>query len=253
MKIEIRNISLSAGPKRLLADIEATLDSRQITVILGPNGAGKSTLLRVIGGVAAADTGEVLFAGKSVHQMPLAERAQQLAVLTQKTALDFPFTAAEVVGMGRSPFGRVNTDDPMVVELLTTLGIEAGQSYLSLSGGERQLVQLARVFAQIWHRPSDAYLLLDEPMTALDLKHQVLVTKLLRQLASHGLGQLVVMHDINLAAAIADRIVLMSGGQILAFGTPDEVLTEDRLQATFQTPVKNVAGQISHYFTANAE
>ncbi|SVD10226.1 uncharacterized protein METZ01_LOCUS363080, partial [marine metagenome] len=158
------------------------------------------------------------------------------AVLTQRNSLDFSFTAEEVIAMGRTPYG-ISALDAVAKIVIAALSIDGERIYTHLSGGEKQLVQLARVFSQVWERGSDACLLLDEPMTALDLNHQKEVVGMLSKFSSEGTSQLIVMHDINLAAEIADIIVLMSHGRVIGAGPPAEVLTTEALEKTFQAPM----------------
>lgn len=235
MKIELQQVSFSRGQSSLVENISLELEDGETVVLLGPNGAGKSTLLRLIAGYLTPTRGNVLVNDKPVGSWNLAERAAMLGVLTQRNTLDFPFTVREVVSLGLlQPTGRTCT----VESLLEQLSLQADRIYTDLSGGEKQLVQLARVLAQINSGGQSAYLLLDEPMSALDLKHQQVVAGLLGGLAQSGTGQLIVMHDINMASDVADRVVLMSKGSIVAAGVTDQVLTADNLQHTFDVPVR---------------
>ena len=236
MKLELIDVGYSVGSIEILKSINLELLSGTCCVLLGPNGAGKSTLMRVASGYTRATVGEVELNGRPLSSMPLTERARQLAVLTQRNSLDFPFTAGEVIAMGRTPYG-ISALDAVAEKVIATLSIDGERIYTQLSGGEKQLVQLARVFSQVWERGSDACLLLDEPMTALDLNHQKEVVGMLSKFSSEGTGQLIVMHDINLAAEIADIIVLMSHGRVIGAGTPTEVLTTEALEKTFQAPM----------------
>src|SRR5262249_53599604 len=160
--------------------------------------------------------------------------ARVRAVLLQDTSLRFAFTAFEVVSMGRSPHGRGSAtagDRAITAAALDAVGMSehAARAYPTLSGGERQLVQLARVLGQIWERPAggDRYLLLDEPTANLDLPHQHDVLRLTRQLAGAGVGILVILHDLNLAAAYADRVVVLRHGRVCAAGAPASVFTPE--------------------------
>ena len=131
--------------------------------------------------------------------------------------------------------------------------VAADQSFLTMSGGEQQLVQLCRVFAQVWGRGSDAFLLLDEPMTALDLRHQSKVASTLKKLSVQGLGQLIVMHDINLAAELADQIILISHGEVVAKGSAAEALKVDNLELAFDTVINKLGSGSERYFRAELE
>ena len=251
--IEINNMSLSFGSKKILDNVSFKINEGQIMGLLGPNGAGKSTLMKILSGYLKATGGEVMIAGCDPEKISLEARARMLGVLTQKSSLGFPFTAREVIAMGRMPFGVSEGFDEVTEELLSMFSVAADQSFLTMSGGEQQLVQLCRVFAQVWGRGSDAFLLLDEPMTALDLRHQSKIASTLKKLSSQGLGQLVVMHDINLAAELADEIILMSNGKVVAKGSVLEALKVDNLERTFDTVINQLGGGSERYFRAELE
>ena len=253
MNLSARNVSFGIVDRNFLRDIDLEVRGGKTTVLLGPNGAGKSTLMKILSGYLKTTGGEVLVDGCDPEKISLKARARMLGVLTQKSSLEFPFTAREVIAMGRMPFGVSEGFDEVTQELLGMFGIAADQSYLTMSGGEQQLVQLCRVFAQVWGRGSEAFLLLDEPMTALDLRHQSKIASTLKKLSSQGLGQLIVMHDINLAAELADEIVLMSHGEVVAKGSASEALKVDNLERTFDTVINQLGGGRDRYFRAELE
>ena len=244
--IEAENISIRAGARLLLDDLSLRIAPGRVTVLLGPNGAGKSTLLSVLSGERRPETGRVTIAGAPMEgETPLA-LARRRAVLLQHSSLDFSFTVAEVVGLGRLPFAATEheRDDEMALASACRLaGIEAvwTQTYQTLSGGERQRVQFARALAQLWRRNPCAetrYLLLDEPTAALDLRHRRSVLEAAHKLSTEGVGVLAVLHDLNLAAAFADDVVLLKRGRILASGPRADVLTEDNLARCFDVAVE---------------
>jgi iron complex transport system ATP-binding protein len=253
MNLSARNISFAIKDLTILRDIDLEIQGGKTTALLGPNGAGKSTLMKILSGYLKATGGEVMIAGCDPEKISLKARARMLGVLTQRSSLEFPFTAREIVAMGRMPFGVSEGFDEVTQELLSMFGVAADQSYLTMSGGEQQLVQLCRVFAQVWGRGSEAFLLLDEPMIALDLRHQSKIASTLKKLSSQGLGQLVVMHDINLAAELADEIVLMSHGKVVAKGSAAEALKVDNLERTFDTVINQLGVGRERYFRAEFE
>ena len=253
MNLSAGNISFAIKDLTILRDIDLEIQGGKTTALLGPNGAGKSTLMKILSGYLKATGGEVMIAGCDPEKISLKARARMLGVLTQRSSLEFPFTAREVIAMGRMPFGVSEGFDEVTQELLSMFGVAADQSYLTMSGGEQQLVQLCRVFAQVWGRGSEAFLLLDEPMIALDLRHQSKIASTLKKLSSQGLGQLVVMHDINLAAELADEIVLMSHGRVVAKGSAAEALKVDNLERTFDTVINQLGGGRERYFRAEFE
>ena len=253
MNLSARNTSFALKGLTILHDINLDIQGGKTTILLGPNGAGKSTLMKVLSGYLKATGGEVLVAGRDPKKMSLETRARMLGVLTQKSSLEFPFTAREVVAMGRMPFGVSEGFDEVTEELLSMFGVAADQSFLTMSGGQQQLVQLCRVFAQVWGRGSDAFLLLDEPMTALDLRHQSQIASTLKKLSVQGLGQLIVMHDINLAAELADEIILMSHGEVVAKGSAAEALKVDNLELAFDAVINQLGSGSERYFRAELE
>ena len=250
MNLSARNISFALKGLTILHDINLEIQGGKTTILLGRNGAGKSTLMKVLSGYLKATGGEVLVAGRDPKKMSLETRARMLGVLTQKSSLEFPFTAREVVAMGRMPFGVSEGFDEVTEELLSMFSVAADQSFLTMSGGEQQLVQLCRVFAQVWGRGSDAFLLLDEPMTALDLRHESKIASTLKKLSAQGLGQLVVMHDINFAAELADEIILIWHGKVVAKGPVAEALKVDNLELAFDTVINQLGSGSERYFRA---
>ena len=250
MNLSARSISLTIKGLAILREIDLEIEGGKTTVLLGPNGAGKSTLLKLFNGYLSPTNGQILADGTDIKGMSLKTRAKMFGVLTQRSALDFPFTAREVVAMGRTPFVLSDGYDSVTEELLEKFDVEADQSYLAMSGGEQQLVQLCRVFSQVWERSSQAFILLDEPMTGLDLRHQSAIASALKKLALQGLGQLVVMHDINLAYELADEVVLMSHGQVVSKGPALKSVNIDSLERTFETTINQIGEGDARYFRA---
>lgn len=237
-----------------------SLDIRpgELLVLLGRNGAGKSTLLKALAGEPlpprARVSGAVTLNGSPLTQYSAAALARLRAVLPQTAQLSFPFSALEIVTMGRLPFprSRARAGQPAKSDAeIATLALERagalpllGRDVMTLSGGEWARVQFARVLAQLW--PDDAavapsvprYLLLDEPTAALDLAHQHHLLALTRSLAkSWGFGAMAIVHDINLAARHADRMALLADGRILATGAPRDVMRADLIESTLGLPV----------------
>lgn len=236
--------SLVLGGKAIVEQASLSVEAGTLTVILGPNGAGKTSLFSLLAGERRPATGKVTLGQRPLDRVPARERARTIAVLSQNTHLDFAFRTDEVVGLGRLPHG----DDEehgrgkiLAAAALRAVGLSgfASRLYPTLSGGEQQRVQLARCLAQLdlmpgeqaWEEPR--YLLLDEPTTSLDPAHQISVLALARDLARRGVGVLAILHDLSLAGSIADRLVLMSRGRIVAAGTPQDVLTADRIEEVY--------------------
>lgn len=239
MQLSARKVSLTLSGTPLLGDVDLDVQPGKITTVLGPNGAGKTTLLRVLSGELAPDIGSVSLCGQLLHDWTPRQRATLLAVLPQHSLLNFPFTAAEVVMLGRTPHNSGLAHDREIVDCaLKAVDCDylAGRIYTQLSGGEKQRVHLARVLAQIWE-PSvqgERFLLLDEPTSSFDLAHQQLTLDVVRHLARQGVGVLMVIHDLNLAARCADEMILMQCGRVVAVGAPADVLQRDIIARVFQ-------------------
>jgi len=217
----------------------------ELLVLVGPNGAGKSTLLGVLSGERRPSRGTVTLDGRELVGIRHAELARLRSVLTQENTVSFPFLVSEVVAMGRSPWARTiegRDDIAAVAEAMDAADIThlAARRYTNLSGGEKARVSLARVLAQ-----RTPVMFLDEPTASLDLRHQEDVMRVGRRAADAGRAVVVVLHDLSLASAYADRLALVSGGRLEALGTPGEVLTEERVERVYGLPVSlhEVAGR----------
>jgi len=238
MTMLVSDISLHLSGFDLLRHISLEVEAGKVTAIVGPNGAGKSSLLKVLTGDMSPTKGDVYLNNCLLNQWPLLEKAQMLAVLPQHTLLNFPFTADEVVGLGRIPHQTgIAKDTQIITEALELVDASYLQRrfYTQMSGGEKQRVQLARVLAQIWQpsRFGEQFLVLDEPTSAFDLSHQKLTLDIVRQLAQKGVGVVMVLHDLNLAARCADNLVVIDSGVIAAQGSPEDVLTEALIDRVF--------------------
>ena len=247
--LQAEQLSYSRNGRMLVDRVDLNLKPGEITMLLGPNGAGKSSLLNLISGMVAPDKGSVTLSGHPVMQLDSQQRAQYLAMYTQQQPLSFPFLAEEVVALGCYPLllGREGTMQRTgeIMEQLDLTGL-VGREYPSLSGGERQRVQLARILAQAG--PDCQLLLLDEPLSEMDLKYQQLVLRLLQDVAGRGVAVCCVLHDLNLAAQIADRAVLLRDGRVLASGPRQEVMTEQLLSELYQVPVQKVDNKAQPLF-----
>ncbi|MCU1340120.1 MAG: transporter related protein [Bryobacterales bacterium] len=215
---------------------EATFEFPQngLITIAGPNGAGKSTLLGILAGLRSPYLGSCTYAGREVRQWPKREFAQRVAFLPQSVRLEFPFTAEEVVLMGRTPYARgwfqTDEDRSAAEEAMTITDTLAfrGRDFRSLSGGERQRVILASALTQ---RPEA--LLLDEPATHLDLRHQLSLYRLLGGLAK-SLLVVAVTHDLNLALQFSNRVMVLDDGRIAGDGAPGDVLNPELIARVFE-------------------
>jgi len=240
MIVEVAGVSCAYDGADVLSDVTVRLSPGDFTAVAGPNGSGKSTLIRAMSRVLRPRLGQALLEGRDLYALPARESARSIAVLPQESTLEFEFSCEEVVMMGRAPhLGRFETEserDRAVVrgamERTGTWELRS-RAVLELSGGERQRVLLARAFAQ-----EPKVLLLDEPTAHLDIAFQVQILRLVRELRDEKkTAVLASLHDLNLAAAYADRIVLLSKGKIAAAGTPKEVLVEQILRPVFGADV----------------
>lgn len=237
--IQASNLVVRRGSEIVLDGISTTARGGELTVIVGSNGAGKSTLLRAVAGDLPAQSGTIHIGPTLVCAQNAEALATTRAILSQATSLSFGFRVFEVVELGRIPHRRnasSSSELRIVGECLERTGVAhlRNRSYPSLSGGEQQRVQLARALAQVWDTPPhERVLILDEPTSSLDLRHQQTTLGLADALAAAGSTVLVVLHDLNLAARYADHCVLMHQGAILAEGSANHVFTPNHLERAF--------------------
>jgi iron complex transport system ATP-binding protein len=237
----VDNLSFSYGTRRVLDGVTLGVDCGELVALVGPNGSGKSTLLRLLTRILTPDSGQAFIGGDPVNSLSPAAMAARVAVVPQETSTDFDFTVFELALMGRTPhlgaFGRESPRDIAVtrnaLELTDTAWL-ADRSIQRISGGERQRVVIARALAQ-----EPEALLLDEPTSHLDINHQADLLNLVHRLCrERQMAILAVLHDLNLACAYADRIlVLTREGRIAADGAPAEVITADRVRLIFGAEV----------------
>lgn len=237
--IEITNLNHSIGTASILKDISVTLPGRGITALVGPNGAGKSTLLHLIARLEAIQSGRVCIDGLDVGATPTATLALKMAILAQQTHIGSRLRVRDLVSFGRYPHsrGRLSSCDQEVIEraLREFDLLPLADRFLdALSGGQQQRAHLAMIFAQ-----GTDWMLLDEPLNNLDMYHARGLMQRLREVArDHGRSVVIVVHEINYAAAYADHIVALKDGQIAATGTPEEVLCPVVLETLFDMPMR---------------
>ena len=243
--IEAQAVSVAIGRKHIVADVEFEARPREITAIVGPNGSGKTTLMRAISGDLPYG-GSIRINGSEVSALKPWRAATMRAVLPQATVLSFPFTVREIVrlGLAGGRSGVLPGEDARLPDrVLARVDLDgfAGRFYQELSGGEQQRVQLARVLCQVWApvlEGTPRFLLLDEPVSSLDIRHQLIIMNIARDFARRGGGDVAILHDLNLTAMYADRIHVMHRGRLAAAGTPADVLTDDVIAQVFECGLK---------------
>ncbi|MFE7098187.1 heme ABC transporter ATP-binding protein [Streptomyces erythrochromogenes] len=235
---EAVDLHVRLGQREVLAGIDLSARAGEVLALVGPNGAGKSTLLGALAADLPAASGEVRIDGRPVGDWSAPDLALRRSVLPQSAALSFPFPVEEVVRMGRAPWAGTpfaEADEEAVATAMAAAEVTefAARPFSALSGGERARVALARVLAQ-----RAPLLLLDEPTAALDLRHQELVLRICRERAGAGDAVVVVLHDLGLAAAYADRAAVLHDGRIAADGPPAEVFEDALLSRVYRQPVE---------------
>lgn len=234
MSLAANALSLTLGGTRVIDAVSASFAPGRVTAILGPNGAGKTSLLSCLAGLRSPDSGTVTLSGTPRQQIPPRELARCIGYLPQSADVHWDVDVATLVALGRFPHRGRWGETPADTQAITAALAATDTATLShrivntLSGGERSRVLLARVIAG-----TPKWLLADEPLASLDPAHQLDILDCLRKIASAGAGVVVVLHDLNQAARVADDVLLMRGGRVIAHGPPETVLTPDLIAATY--------------------
>ncbi|WP_422122144.1 ABC transporter ATP-binding protein [Planococcus sp. X10-3] len=236
--IQVRELTKLYGKKQVVENVSVNIQRGQITSFIGPNGAGKSTLLSMISRLLDADTGEVLIDSTNTKRMKSNDLSKRVSILKQSNFMNVRLTIRELVSFGRFPYskGRLNDEDEKMVDQAITymdLG-EMEHSYLDeLSGGQRQRAFIAMVIAQ-----DTDYVLLDEPLNNLDMKHSVQIMKILRRLVDElGKTVIIVLHDINFASVYSDRIVALKNGRVVKDGPTEEIIQSAALKEIYDMDI----------------
>lgn len=241
-ELSANDLVVHYGQRVVLKNANFTAEAGKITVIAGPNGSGKSTLVRALCGEIRY-RGNVKINGSDIADLAAWQLAGMRAVLPQETKVSFPFTVGEIIRLGLKAGGHAAQTNEIAEAALAKVGLQGFSQRLlpELSGGERQRVQLARVLCQIWEPVGDLgprWLIMDEPVASLDVHHQISLMELARDYAARGGGVIAVMHDLNLSALYAEKIVLMNDGVIAASGDPRSVFTAGTLCDVFNCPLQ---------------
>ena len=253
--IEIKELSKSFGKKPVVENVTLKIHPRTITSFIGPNGAGKSTLLSMVSRLLDADTGEVFLDKADVKKMKSDTFAKRVAILKQSNHLNIRLTVRELVSFGRYPYskGRLTKEDEKYVDqALEYMNLMDMQDKFldELSGGQKQRAFISMVIAQ-----DTEYILLDEPLNNLDMKHSVQIMKILRQLVDElGKTVVIVLHDINFASVYSDRIVALKDGRLIKDGPAHEIINSEALRDVYDMhiPVQEQNGcRICVYFNSH--
>lgn len=242
--LELLDASVTFCGAHLIDRMTLRARAGEVTAVIGANGAGKSTVFHVLAGSLRPTHGQARLFGRPVADWPAADIARQRAVLTQSPALGFDFRVCDAVKLGRIPHATgAHADHEIALATLAAVGLAplAERSYLSLSGGEKQRVHLARALAQIWDQPPERRcLMLDEPTLNLDFTQQRTILEVARTFARAGATVLVVLHELHLAAQFADHLVLLAQGRLVADGSAHDVLRADTLEHAYGGPARIV-------------
>lgn len=244
-QLSVDNLTIEIEGKRLVDQVLFDVQPGEFIGLVGPNGSGKSSLLRAIYRVLKPDAGRVVHIGDDVWKLSAREAARRTAVVAQERMGEFDFSVRELVQMGRTPHKRLldgdsPADDAIVERCLAEVGMShcANRSFMTLSGGEKQRVMVARALAQ-----EALFLVLDEPTNHLDIRHQLELLELIRRLKTTTLAAL---HDLSLAARYCDRLLLIHAGRLVASGAPVDVLTAERIRQAYgvQATISHSAGRL---------
>ncbi len=244
MSISTNSVCVRIGEKAVLDTVSFEVEPGHVIGLIGPNGAGKSTLINVLSGDIQPSSGSVFVDDLPLTDFTPAQLAKVRTVMSQASSIVFDFTVDEIIRMGwvQDDMYVHDVAEQAVREITSVCGISEflERRYRTLSGGEQRRVQFARALLQVWRIGSSRdirYLLLDEPTANLDIRHELAVLSLSREIASKRVGVLVVLHDLNLAARFTDELVLLSDGRAIATGPTEKVLDSNQLERVYKTPI----------------
>ncbi|MFK5970472.1 MAG: ABC transporter ATP-binding protein [Candidatus Marithrix sp.] len=249
--LEVQQVGIKIEEHWLIRNVSLKLPKNKFTVLIGPNGAGKTTLLKLLAGLWQPTEGKVILNGNNLHQFKRIELAKQLTFVPQNSNINFAFTVKDIVMMGRNPHLRrfqpiTGLEHVKQAMKRTDISHLADRLVTTLSGGEMQRVIIARSLAT-----QANIILLDEPTASLDISHAIEILELLQELVTEGHTIILSIHDINLAIRYADNIILINQGNIIAHGSPNQILTDDIMSNIFKVNVERIItseGKLMFYF-----
>tara|TARA_B100000579_G_C22847358_1_gene865245 strand:+ start:932 stop:1720 length:789 start_codon:yes stop_codon:yes gene_type:complete len=242
--LNLNSVCYSINKKTLIDNITFDIDYGEIACVIGPNGSGKSTLIKLITGELKPTTGNIIFQNKKIEDWAPIDLACYRSVLSQSNHLSFPFSVIDIIKMGRYPIKNSTKEqnDEIYRKLIDIFDLNKNinQNYTTLSGGEKQRVQLARVFSQIWsdNEYSNKILIIDEPTSFLDINHQYALFEFLKSMNQKGLTILMVLHDLNQAIAYSNKIIMLKEAKLIASDKISEIINTEKLEEVFNIKLK---------------
>tara|TARA_Y100001970_G_scaffold52986_1_gene67027 strand:- start:5081 stop:5869 length:789 start_codon:yes stop_codon:yes gene_type:complete len=242
--INLQSVYYKINNKILINDISFNVEAGDMTCIIGPNGSGKSTLIKLITGELKETSGNIFFKNKKIEDWEPIKLASQRAVLPQSNHLSFPFSVLDIVKMGRYPIknSSIKSDNQICKEIIDIFDLNdhINQNYTTLSGGEKQRVQLARVFAQIWSYDDykEKVLIIDEPTSYLDINHQYALFNFLKKINKKGLTILMVLHDLNQAITNSNKIIMLKNASLVDYSKTNQIINTKKLDEVFNVKLK---------------
>jgi len=241
MLLQVNDLSYFPRNLKILNEVDLDLNPEEVLMVVGPNGAGKSTLLSLLANEMKAHHGKICFKGRNLREWEAQNLALHKAKFSQAHNGDIALEVQDIVMMGRYPYfsNHPNESDHQIVErcmkMMEVISFK-NRNYNLLSGGEKQRVHLARVFAQLENKETEKLGFFDEPLNNLDVRHQYRILEQIRSFVKSGNSAVVVLHDLNLAAEFADRVILMRKGEVLAHGKPEEIFTSGLIAKAYDFP-----------------
>tara|TARA_Y100001970_G_scaffold241170_1_gene304539 strand:- start:489 stop:1280 length:792 start_codon:yes stop_codon:yes gene_type:complete len=246
--LQVNSLFYNIDSKDILEDISFDVNSGDFISIIGPNGSGKTTLIKLLSKDLDETKGKILFNSKNLKKWDSIDLSIKRSVLPQNNNLNFPFSVFDIVKMGRFPFESTMSrkeNEGICLDLLDKFDLtnKKNQNYTTLSGGEKQRVQISRVIAQIWSLDGNYHeklLLLDEPTSSLDIKHQIMLFNFLEKLNKKGLTIIVVLHDLNHAARLSNKFAVLKDARLVSFDSKSNIVASKVLNQVFDIEIKNL-------------